>query len=215
MKISLKDKFVCICGRRGSGKTNICMHLIDKSRSAFKEIFVISPSSFSGAWSGVVPDSNVRDKWSEQWMLQLIDRMTTRNKGKTQKSSDFTRVLVVLDDCLSSGDVKAHQSQALKIAVSRGRHIGLCLLNVVHAYKSISPMQRMNSDYILVGNQNSASLQILFEEFGIGDMDLKKFITFVRKNTADYRFLVIDNTAGNMQDASAVYATIKAPAPTK
>lgn len=211
MKISLKDKFVCICGRRGSGKTNICMYLIEKSRSAFKEIFVISPSSFSGAWEGIVPDSNVREKWSEQWMMSLIDRLSAKNKGKNQKSPDFCRVLVVLDDCLSSGDVRAHQSQSLKIAASRGRHIGLCLLNVVHAYKSISPMQRMNSDYILVGNQNSASLQILFDEFGIGDMDFKQFTKFVRDNTKDFRFLVIDNTAGNMQDANAVYATLRAP----
>jgi hypothetical protein len=74
------------------------MHLLENSKSHFAEIFVISPSSFSGAWKNTcVPESNVRDEWSENWMLQLIERLSAKNKGKNQQSTDFVRVLVVLD----------------------------------------------------------------------------------------------------------------------
>lgn len=208
MKVDLKDKWVICCGRRGCGKTTLIQHFIKHYKSQFKEIFVVSPSSFSGAWEGIVPDENVQQNWSEDWVQKLINKMVIRNKGKTQKSPDFTRILLVLDDVLSS-DAKAHNSKALKILASRGRHCGIAVFINLHFLTSASPMMRNMSDYLIFGVNNQASIDILYEENNVGDMNSKEFSMFVRNNTQDYRFLIINNAAANTHDSKEVYGTFR------
>jgi energy-coupling factor transporter ATP-binding protein EcfA2 len=210
MKIDLRDRWILACGRRGCGKTTLSQYLIKKSKHHFKEIFCVSPSAFSGAWDGVIPSENVQHNWSEEWLMKLIERMIAKNKGKNQKSEGFLRVLVVLDDCLSS-EAKAHNSKALKILASRGRHCGISVYCNLHFLTGASPMMRNCADYIVFGVNNQASIELLHEEFGVGDMNVKEFAAFVRKNTQQFRFLVVDNTAANTDNPDEVYATIKAP----
>jgi hypothetical protein len=210
MKIDLRDGWILCCGRRGCGKTCLVQYFIKHNKRYFKEVFVVSPSSFSGAWHGIVPDENVQQTWSEEWVQKLIDKMVTKNKGKTQKSPDFTRILLVLDDVLSS-DAKAHNSKALKILASRGRHCGIAVFCNLHFLTSASPMMRNMADYILFGVNNQASIDLLFEENNVGDMNLKEFSKFVRTNTQQYRFLIINNAAANTHDPSEVYGTFKVP----
>lgn len=208
MKIDIRDRFILCCGRRGCGKSTLVMYLIKHYKSQFKDILVVSPSSFSGAWKDIVPDENVQENWSEDWVQKLISKMVIRNKGKTQQSKDFTRVLLVLDDVLSS-ETKAHNSKALKVLASRGRHCGISVFINLHFLTSASPMMRNCSDYIIFGVNNEASINILYEEFNVGDKDYKTFSKFVRNNTQDYRFLIINNAAANTHDAKEVYGTYK------
>eukprot|EP00952_Eustigmatos_sp_NYUAD-ZCMA_P011399 46339-Eustigmatos_ZCMA.PRE.1 len=91
MKVDLKDKFVTLCARRGSGKSEMMKWLINKQRSAFKEIFVISPSSFNDYWKGIVPDENVMSEFKEEWVEALVNKMAEANKGKTKASKGFKR----------------------------------------------------------------------------------------------------------------------------
>lgn len=208
--LDLRDKFLLFCGRRGCGKTQLIKHLIRKNGEYFYDVFVVSPSAFSGTWAGVVKPENIQHQWSEQWMLKMIDKMSERNKGLNQKSPKFTRIMIVLDDVLSS-ELRAHDSKALKIIASRGRHCGVTIAGVVHFLTGVAPMMRQCSDYLFYGVNNAASISILYEEFNVGDMNEKQFRKFVIDNTQDYRFLVINNTASNTRDPDQVYGTIKAP----
>lgn len=210
MKIDIRDSWTVFTARRGAGKTTLIQWMIKHNRSHFREVFVISPSAFSGAWQGIVPESNVIQNWSEEWLMSLIKKMMEKNKGKKQKDKDFTRVLVVLDDVLSS-ETKAHNSKALNILASRGRHCGISCLLSIHYLTSIAPLHRNMATYILFGVNNQASIEILFDEYNIGDMNAKQFSKFVRDNTQQYRFLVINCEAANTNDPSEVYGTIKAP----
>lgn len=210
MRIDIRDRWILCCGRRGCGKTTLVQYLIKKNKHHFAEVFAVSPSAFSGAWDNIIPPENVQHAWSEAWLDKLITKMIAKNKNKVQKDKDFTRVLVILDDCLSS-DTKAHNSRSLKVLASRGRHCGISVFCNLHFLTSASPMMRNCSDYLIFGVNNQSSIDILFEENGVGDMNAKEFTQFVRKNTQDYRFLVIDNAATNTQDAKAVYGTLRVP----
>lgn len=210
MEIILKDKLALLVGRRGSGKSILLKYLIKKQRHWFKEIFIISPSSFSGYWKDTIPDGNVFEQYSEEWVQKLIDKMARLNKGKDQKHPNFVRVLLVLDDCVSS-DMKAHQSKTLRILSARGRHIGVCAMITAQYLKSVPPLMRNNADYIFYGKSNTYSDEILFEEFAVAnDMTRDQFIKFIRINTDDHRFLVICNCASNTSNRLDVYGTIRA-----
>ncbi len=80
MRINLADKVFTLVGRRGCGKSEMLKHLIKEQKSQFEEIFVISPSSFSGFWDGVVPESNVMDEFKEPWVDALISKMTCQQR---------------------------------------------------------------------------------------------------------------------------------------
>lgn len=209
MKIDLRDKVTVLCARRGAGKTVMAQHLIKNSKHQFKDVFIISPSSFSGTWKGIVPDENVHETYSDDWVNKLIERMTHANRGKTQKSPDFKRVLLVLDDVLN--DIKAHQMKTFRVIPGRGRHVGIALMCVCqHFRSSLPPIARNNADYVFYGKNNQQSTDLLWEEFGIG---LKKdqFMKMVEKSTEDHRFLVIDNTAGSVDNPHVVYGSMKVP----
>lgn len=208
MKIDLRCKFFTLVGRRGSGKSTTLKGLIKKQGGRFKEIFLICPSSFNGDYDDVIPKNNIFDEYSEEWVSQLIKKMTTANTGKTKDDPEFKHVLLVLDDVVS-GDKSGHHAKGLKILAARGRHTGIAVCITAQWLTSISPMQRLNSDYLFIGKTNAASLAILYNEFNLSDMTEKEFRAFVEKNTNDYRFLVINNTASDTSDMKQVYGSIK------
>jgi len=102
LTIELQDCFSLVIGRRGSGKSVLLKWLIRQSRNLFSEVFIFSPSSFSGYWSDVLDESNIFLEYDETWVQKLVDKMTGLNKGKNQQSPDFKRVMLVLDDVISS-----------------------------------------------------------------------------------------------------------------
>jgi hypothetical protein len=209
MLIELADKFVTLTAKRGAGKTQLLKYLIRKNRHHFKEIFIITPSAFNGDYDGVVPKANILTEYSEQWVENLMQKMATKNKGKTKDTPGFTRVMLVLDDVVSS-EIKAHNSKTLRTLAARGRHLGLCLIQTAQYYKSIAPIHRQNSDLIFFGKNNTQGIDCLFEEYSMGDMNANEFRRFVIQNTEDYHFLVINNSSKSSRSED-VYATIKAP----
>lgn len=209
MILDLKDKFVTLTAKRGAGKTEMLKYLIKKNKQHFHEIFVISPSSVFGHWEGVVPKKNVMTEYKEEWVEALMSKMATKNHGKTKDVNGFVRILLVLDDVVSS-EIKAHSSKTLRTLAARGRHLGICLVQTAQYYKSISPIHRQNSDLIFFGKNNKQGIELLYEEFSLGDMDIKQFQSFVNKNTEDFHFLVINNTASSNKFED-VYGVIKCP----
>jgi hypothetical protein len=209
MIIELQDKFVTLTAKRGAGKTQLLKYLIRQNKHHFKEIFIISPSAFNGDYDGVVPKANVLTEYKEDWVESLINKMATRNNGKTKASPDFTRVMLVLDDVVSS-EIKAHSSKTLRILAARGRHTGLALVQTSQYYKSIPPIHRQNSDFIFFGKNNTQGIDCLYEEYSMGDLNANEFRRFVIQNTEDYNFLVINNTSKSSRPED-VYAVIRAP----
>lgn len=208
MIIDLTCKFFTLVGRRGSGKSTTLKHLLKQQGGRFKEIFLICPSSFNGDFKEVIKDENIFEEYDEDWIMKLIKKMTDANKGKTKDSKEFKHVLLILDDVVS-GDKSGHYMKSLKILAARGRHTGISVGITAQWLTSISPMQRLNSDYLFIGKTNAASIGILYDEFNLSNMSEKEFRKFIQKNTDDYRFLVINNNASNTSNLKEVYGSIK------
>lgn len=208
MKIDLRCTFCSLIGRRGSGKSTTLKHLIKQQGGRFKEIFIICPSSFNGDFKDLVSEKNIFENYDENWVMALVKKMIDANKGKTKDSKDFKNVLLILDDVVSS-DKSGHYSKSLKLLASRGRHTGIVVILTAQWLTSISPLQRLNSDYLFIGKTNASSIGILYDEFNLNEQTEKQFRAFVQKNTDDHRFLVINNTASNTSDTKQVYGSIK------
>jgi energy-coupling factor transporter ATP-binding protein EcfA2 len=211
LELDLKDTFMLIIGRRGSGKSVMLKWILTQQKHHFKETFIFSPSSFSGYWKDTVPDENVQLDYSEDWIDKLVTKMTGLNQGKNQQSPDFVRVLLVLDDVISSCP-KSQTSNCLKLLSTRGRHLGIsCIISSQHVnFGQIGRVLRENSDYTLISKLNRSSLEIVEDVYNTTSMSKDKFLKFIAANTNDHRFLVICSKASSNKREDT-FGVLRAP----
>jgi hypothetical protein len=115
-----------------------------------------------------------------------------------------------LDDCMS--DTNFHSSQNMKKLFTRGRHIGIGVIVTCQYLNSLPPIARNNSDNVIVGQLNRASVQLLADEFLSGDLDKPEFVKLYNRSTQDYGFLVINNTSiKESNDLNQIYGIIRCP----
>ena len=206
--IDFRQKFIMICGRRGSGKSEIMRFLYLKKRHLFHKTFVISPTDFSGFWQKLVGKENVFEKYDEEWINKLLDRMKSTNKDKDKKGPDFKNVLLILDDVFSG--LKGHTLKSLHKIATSGRHYGLTLTYVIQWLTNVDPTSRGNSDLIFYGKCNKNSNEILEEEFNLG-LSKQEFMDMCERCTNNHSFLVINNTASDMGNLNSVYGQMCVP----
>jgi hypothetical protein len=127
-----------------------------------------------------------------------------------KKDQKIKNILLIFDDCCS--DTNFHQSDAIEKLFTRGRHIYISVCITAQYPYMIPPICRVNCDYILVGQLNKQSIQLLKDEFLVGNIDSKEFQKMYYRITSDYQFLVINNNSvKNNDDLNSIYGTIKCP----
>ena len=118
-------------------------------------------------------------------------------------------VLLILDDIFA--DVDFHHSPILKSIYLRSRHYGLGIFSLVQTLTSAPPYARINSDWVIMGQTNHASVSLAADEFLSGDLGKDGFIKLYNRSTTDHQFLVINNNSiSNSTDLNQIYGIIKA-----
>jgi hypothetical protein len=135
--------------------------------------------------------------------------MTAINADKSIK--ERKNVLIILDDCMS--DTNFCTSKALKILYTRGRHINIAIIATCQYMNSLPPVCRNNTDWIIVGQMNHQSIQLLTDEYLSGSLDKREFFKLYNKSTKDYGFLLINNNSiKNNDNLNEIYGILKTPA---
>ena len=76
----------------------------------------------------------------------------------------------------------------------------------------VPPICRSNICFLIVGQQNNQSQQLLADEFLYGSIDRKEFLKMYHDATKDYGFLIINcNSVKNSSDLNSVYGILRAP----
>lgn len=209
MEVTLVDKCVSLVAKRNSGKSYLLRYLVLAERKQFTRIFCICPTErLNRFYSSFIEDKDVFDEYSEEWVEKLITTMTKLNGGKPK--AQHKRILLILDDVIA--DTNMHQSKTLKKLYARGRHLSISIIVTTQHLTAISPLMRTNSDFLMVGQVNRASVELLCSEFLCGDIDKAGFIAMYNRLTSDYGFLVINcNSVKESADLNAIYGQIRTP----
>jgi hypothetical protein len=155
-----------------------------------------------------VPDENIFDNYSDKWMESLFKRATEENSNKEDK--DKKKILLILDDICS--DVSMHTCKPIKKIFTRGRHLQISIIITAQYLYHISPIQRNNCDFLLVGQLNKQGLDILASEFLLGNISKQDFIKLYYNSTNDYKFLLINNNSTKSNDdLNEIYGKLKTP----
>lgn len=211
MDLDIQNKTILCCAKRGSGKSVLCKYMVEHNKDKYEKIFVISPTEKIGHHyqkEGLVPPNCIFDEWSEEWALNLTKQLQKINANKAKK--EMKMVLLILDDIFA--DVDFHHSPILKSIFMRSRHYGLGVFSLVQTLTSAPPYARINSDWVILGQINHASVALAADEFLSGDLDKAGFIKLFNRSTTDHQFLVINNNSiSNSTDLNQIYGIIKVP----
>jgi len=208
IEITLVNKTLGLVAKRNSGKSILLKYLVEHEKKSFDKIFVICPTeSINRFYKEIVPDNCIFDDYSEEWTDNLISSLTKINKDT--KPEERKKVLLIFDDILS--DVDFHNAPSMKKIFTRGRHVGLSIICTCQYLYQLPPICRVNLDYLLCGQTNNQSKNLLCDEFLAGSLDRKQFINLYSKATKDYNFLVINNNSiKDNDDIDQIYGIIKA-----
>jgi hypothetical protein len=206
--LTLVNKTTAFIAKRNSGKSCLLKYLVEHEKHCFDKIFVICPTeSINRFYKDIVDENCLFDSYQESWTEQLISSLTKINADT--KPEERKKVLLIYDDILS--DIDFHQSPAIKKIFTRGRHVGLSIICTCQYLYQLPPICRSNCDYVLVGQMNNQSKNLLCDEFLAGSLDRKQFIDLYNKCTRDYNFLIINNNSiKDNDDIDQIYGVIRA-----
>ena len=206
MDFTIVNKTTALLGKRNSGKSQLLRYIVKQHKDDFVKIFVISPTEqVNKFYQEFVPDNCVFDGWKEDWVEKLIKKMTevaTKEKGQN--------VLLILDDCGS--DTNFNTSSTFKKIFTRGRHIFISIIITCQYIYQLPRITRSNLDFILAGQMNKMSSEILADEFLYGSIDRKEFLKMYHDASKDYGFLLINcNSVKDATDLNSMYGILKTP----
>ena len=210
MNITLKLNATIICGMRNSGKSEIARTLILTEKDKFDIIFAISPTDSCNGFYNFIEQQNVIENYSDEWVDALIEKMKNKNLGKNSRSPDAYHCLLVIDDC--GGNTGWKNSRSLEALFSKGRHYMISTLVIIQRIRSVSVTIRTNVNFLYVSVMNASSEKILLEEFTLGDISKTDLKELLKRETENYGFLIINNSAStHTKSLNGYYASIRNP----
>ena len=161
MNFSIVDKRVLVLGKTNSGKSVLIKYLLNHFQHEFKKVFVICPTEkINSFYSNLVPEENIFSEYDDNWIITLIKKMTEL-KSKDKGSKD--KILLILDDIGS--DAVLSKMMGFKMLCVRGRHVNISVMISAQYLYQLPPIARANMCYIVVGQSNQQSSQLLADEF--------------------------------------------------
>ena len=213
MDFSLVNNVLVLCAKRRSGKSILLRYLVKKSQHHFNKIFVICPTEDINKFyqkDDFIKKTNIFKEYNEEWVDTLMKTMGKENEGLTEgiDNDKAKKVLLILDDCGS--DANFHNLQSLKKLFTRGRHLFISVIITSQYPNQIPPVGRTNADFVLIGQLNESSVQLISDEYR-RLLTNQEFGDLYEKSTSDFQFLVINNNSTKTKDLNLIYKTIKTP----
>ena len=210
IKFTCLNKCISLCGMRGSGKSEMLRYLVMTEQHKFYKIFVISPTNITnGFYNDFIPKENIFSQWSDEWIESLLLAFKNNNKNKQSQKDKPQNVLLILDDCCSN--TKFHDSKSFEKLYTTGRHYYISVINTSQYITHIPPSARVNSEFILVSQLNNNNIQILADEYTLGNCSRKEFINIYKQSIPNHGFLLINNSSTKNNDINEIYGIMRVP----
>ena len=203
---TLINKVIVVSAKRNSGKSILCRYLVKTYKDSFEEIFVISMTEgVNSFYKTFINEKNIFCDFSPEWLEKFYDKIEAGVKEGQNKN-----VLLILDDCGSEKEF--YKNPIIKRICTRGRHIFLGIIILSQYLYQTPPVVRSNCDYLIAGQMNRSSQDILADEFLMGNIDKKEFIRLYMKASSNHGFFVINNSSvKDINDIDLLYGRIQTP----
>ena len=210
INFSILNRCVSLCGMRGCGKSEMLRYLVMAEQHKFYKIFVISPTNITnGFYNDFIEKQNIIQNWSDEWVNKLLEILQNINKNKQSQSNNPKNVLLILDDCCSN--TRFHNSKIFEKIFTISRHSFLSCIITTQYICHIPPSARVNCNFILVSCLNNNNIQILANEYTLGNCTRKEFIEIYKKAIPNHGFLLINNSSTKHNNIDEIYGIMRVP----
>ncbi len=147
------DFTIAVFGKRRSGKTFWIQSLCSFLRPYFPEVVCFTRTKCSGEWLKIIPEKCIIEGLNDAVLESLYDRQRTYKTKQSQgKKTGNINLLVIMDDCLSSG---LRNNKLINEVFYEGRHLNICFIVTSQDVKGIHPAATSNSDVAVCFNVRS------------------------------------------------------------
>ena len=210
IKFTCVNKCVSLCAMRGSGKREMLRYLVMADQHKFFKIFTISLTNITnGFYDDFIPKENIFSEWSDEWVENLIEILKNINKNKKSQKDKPKNVLLILDDCCSN--TRFHNSKTFEKIFTTARHYFLSCIITSQYITHIPPSARVNCDFILVSQLNNNNIQILADEYTLGNCSRKEFINIYKQSIPNHGFFLINNSSTKNNNIDEIYGIMRVP----
>lgn len=148
------DWTIAVMGKRRSGKTCFILSMLGcYLRPFFPRVVVFTKTKCSGEYSKHIPEAHIFEGFDETKLKALYAlQKVYKEKRKEGRFHGNSRLLVIIDDCLSDG---FKYQKTVDEVFFEGRHLDICFIISTQDMKGINPACTGNTDLAVVFNLRS------------------------------------------------------------
>jgi hypothetical protein len=190
-RLGIKKLFrLVVLGPSFSGKNNLCVHILKNSPHAFAHLHIIANN----------PDQELYRYLGEKLagFSTVHDPEAPPHVDQIRKTKGDGIELVIIDDW--SND-KLMMEKVFSHFYTRGRHLRLSTICLIHSYFACPKMIRLNSEYIAILKANSRrDIKMVNKDFIINRMsDDRMMRAYERSTAAKGQCLLIDSVRNEIR----------------
>lgn len=205
MNFTLIDSRTLIIGKTKSGKSELLRYLLTPIRPEFQKIFVFSGTEkVNSFYKKFINPNCIYNEFNSKFLQILINKITDMKMQDTNYNKKF---FLIFDDV--GTDIT--DNKELQKLFTMGRHLNISIVVLLQYLSQVKPVIRDNASYILIGQQNAHSVELLADNFLNGNLTRKQFINLYHENTKDHNFLIVScESVKNNDNINELYGCIKA-----
>ena len=198
MKTMVEHCTIAMIAKRGSGKSWLVREIMYQKRKIPSAVVISQTEKLNCFYGEHLPDLYVYNKFNTTILTKIYNRQgkladKNRTRKKDGKKEVDDRVLLIMDDCMSSKGGWIKGDNILELFFN-GRHHHLSFILTMQFSLGIPPELRSNFDYIfLLGEDFISNKKRLYEHYAGMFPSFEMFTQVFNNVTDNFGCMVIDN----------------------
>ncbi len=209
---------IAMIAKRASGKSYLTREILYHKRSIPSSVVISRTEKLNRFYGEFVADSFIYDNFDTDILSKIYSRQAkcnedNKNRIKEGKKEKDDRIMLVMDDCMSSKGTWVKDQNILELFFN-GRHHHVSFILTMQYAVGIPPEMRSNFDYIFLLAEDFISNQKrLYEHYAGMFPSFDIFKQVFAEVTQNYGVMVINNRihSSNITDKVFWYKAKKVP----
>ena len=201
---------IALIAKRASGKSYLTREILFHKKDIPTTMAISKTEKLNKFYGEFIPDLYIYDNYGSSILNKLFARQQKMNEDnrirkKNGKKVKDDRVILIMDDCMSSKGTWVKEEQILELFFN-GRHHHLSFILTMQYSIGIPPEMRSNFDYIfLLAEDFISNRKRLYDHYAGMFPSFDIFQQVFSQVTADYGCMVINNRVHSTDISEKVF----------
>ena len=201
---------IALIAKRASGKSYLTREILFHKKEIPTTMAISKTEKLNKFYGEFIPDVYIYDNYNSSILNRLFSRQQKMNEDnrarkKNGKKVKDDRVILIMDDCMSSKGTWVKEEQILELFFN-GRHHHLSFILTMQYSIGIPPEMRSNFDYIfLLAEDFISNRKRLYDHYAGMFPSFDIFQQVFSQVTADFGCMVINNRVHSTDISEKVF----------